>query len=87
MQAPLMSAAKLRREATASDTEIRTELLRRCCRDRGEFYLGEARRYVRLMDFRNALSAVNEGLRSCAGPFYLAVRDELEVLHSQLIPV
>jgi hypothetical protein len=27
---------------------------------------------------------VNEGLRSSSGPFYLVVRDELEVLHTQL---
>jgi hypothetical protein len=59
-------------------------LLREICRDRGEFYLGEARRYLHRGDRRNALSAVNEGLRSSMGPFYLAVRDELEVLHTQL---
>jgi len=54
------------------------------CRDRGEFYLGEARRYLQRGDRRNALAAVNEGLRSSSGPLYLVVRDELEVLHTQL---
>jgi len=35
-------------------------------------------------DLRNALAAVNEGLRSSSGPFYLVARDELEVLYTQL---
>ena len=77
------SAAQMRAQTLGSG-RVRDQLLRKICRDRGEFYLGEARRYVQRGDLRNALAAVNEGLRSSSGPFYLVVRDELEVLHTQL---
>ena len=77
------SAAQMRAQTLGSG-RVRDQLLRETCRDRGEFYLGEARRYVQRGDLRNALAAVNEGLRSSSGPFYLVVRDELEVLHTQL---
>ena len=77
------SAAQTRAQ-TLGPGRVRDQLLREICRDRGEFYLGEARRYVQRGDLRNALAAVNEGLRSSSGPFYLVVRDELEVLHTQL---
>lgn len=50
----------------------------------GEFYVNEAQKYLRRGDNRNALAQVNEGLRCIHGPLYLASRDELEVLHSQL---
>ena len=50
----------------------------------GEFYVNEAQKYLRRGDNRNALAQVIEGLCCIHGPFYLASRDELEVLHSQL---
>ena len=77
------SAAQMRAQTLGSG-RARDQMLREICWDRGEFYLGEARRYVQRGDLRNALAAVNEGLRSSSGPFYLVVRDELEVLHTQL---
>ena len=78
------SAAQMRAQTVGSSELFRGQLLRSMCRDRGEFYLGEARRYLQRGDRRNALAAINEGLRSSSGPFYLVVRDELEILHTQL---
>jgi len=78
------SAAQLRAQTIGSSDVLRGRLLQAICRDRGEFYLGEARRYLQRGERRNALAACNEGLRSSSGPFYLVVRDELEVLHTQL---
>ena len=39
------SAAQMRAQTLGSG-RVRDQLLREICRDRGEFYLGEARRYV-----------------------------------------
>lgn len=60
------------------------ELLKVMATDRGEFYLHEARNYQGRGDKRNALAAVNEGLRAVTLGVYLRVRDELEELHTQL---
>lgn len=81
------SAAQLRHAVMSNDNILRGKLLQACQRDRGEFWMNEARSYMRRGDVQNALSCVNEGLRSISGPFYLAVRDELEELHSQLLPI
>ena len=47
-------------------------------RHRGELYLEAAEKYRAVGDETNAHAAATEGLRLTAGPFYLAVRDELQ---------
>jgi len=78
------SAAQMRTQTIGSSAVLRGRLLREICRDCGEYYLGAARAYMQFGDRQNALASVNEGLRCVAGPFYLAVKDELETLHTQL---
>jgi hypothetical protein len=84
MKTPFVSAAQMRRQILNSGTFDRDKLLQAVCRDRGEFYFAEASRYFRLGDRHSALAAVEEGLLSSRGPFYLAVRDKLEELRTQL---
>ena len=45
---------------------------------RGQIYLDFARRYLEKDDTPNAISHAEEGLRLTAGPFYIAVRDQLQ---------
>ena len=45
---------------------------------RGELYLGYARKYLSAGDSNNARSTAEEGLRLVSGPFYVAVRDRLQ---------
>jgi hypothetical protein len=83
------SAAQLRASVQSKQLTCfhRDSLLAGVCRDRREYYLNEARKYMRDGDTKNALACVNEGLRSTSGPVYLAVRDELEQLHIDLNPL
>jgi hypothetical protein len=47
-------------------------------RTRGELYLEYAKGYLARQEFRNADMSAAEGLCLSVGPFYLAVRDQLE---------
>ncbi len=55
-----------------------TDATRQLAKARGLAYLEYAKKYFEQGDRNNAESAVREGLRLTAGPFYLAVRDQLE---------
>jgi hypothetical protein len=53
---------------------------------RGELYFEEALKYEALGDYLNAQATAVEGLRLCMGPFYLAVRDQLQDLLDRVKP-
>lgn len=53
-------------------------------RTRGTLYFEYARKYQQKGDYRNALTTAQEGARLAAGPFYLAVQEQLRDLIHQL---
>lgn len=59
---------------------METNPTKQLARQRGLVYLEYARSYLNREDLLNARSAAEEGLILTCGPFYLAVRDQLEDL-------
>jgi hypothetical protein len=57
---------------------VETNATKQLARQRGLAYFEYAKKYLDRNDLMNARSAAEEGLMLTCGPFYLAVRDQLE---------